>query len=101
MAALAPVIALLLGLGLGGLAVWLFCQARTRQMIAQGTATADSQIATLTERVQGREQQISDCKAVLSQRDNDVIRLEQDLSQKERELEQISNAYHQSRAEVS
>ena len=51
-----PVVMLLVGIGLGGAVIWFVLQSKIQQAGAAAKAEAEAERATLTERLQNREQ---------------------------------------------
>jgi DNA recombination protein RmuC len=70
---------LLLGVGMGGAAVWLVVRGKTRQAADQARASSEGERATLSERVQGKEQQIQILSAALAQANSELGQLQGQL----------------------
>ena len=80
------ILTLLAGLGLGALAVWLLLRARFARVISEARATVQAQVATLTERVSAREQEIAGLKSAVAEEENQkaqvAIQLQQESTAK-------------------
>src|SRR5881628_2041661 len=81
MNSLLPFIALAVGLGLGALVIWLLLRARMASAVSQAKAEFQAQVATLTERVSARDQQIGLLHAALKAEEDQKTQLAMQLQQ--------------------
>jgi DNA recombination protein RmuC len=72
---LLPWITLIAGLVVGGVGAWLWLRAKSAATLAQMRTEAQSQIATLIERVSGKEQQLSQLQAALAAEEDQKAQL--------------------------
>ena len=63
---LLPIVALVAGLCLGGLALWLLLRGRVAGAVAETRAQLEPQLATLAERVKAKEQQVAELQSFLA-----------------------------------
>ncbi|MDQ2783862.1 MAG: DNA recombination protein RmuC [Chloroflexota bacterium] len=80
MASLVAVVSLVLGLGMGGTAVWLAVRARLQQVRDRTYAEITTERATLVERLQNAEQQAGYFKSAFDAREHDLARLSHELT---------------------
>jgi len=74
-----PVIALVAGLLLGGVAVWLILKFRSAGTLAATRAELEPQLATLAERVSAREQQLAQLQSALQAEEDQKTQLAMQL----------------------
>jgi hypothetical protein len=75
-----PVIMLLIGLAVGGVAVWLILKSKIEHAYHRAKADAQSELAMLTERVQSREQALSKLGGEAEERNARNRELQQELT---------------------
>ena len=81
MNSLAPFIALAVGLGFGGLWIWLLLRAKMASAISAVKAEFQAQVAGLTERVAAKEQQIAMLQSALAAEEDQKTQLAMQLQQ--------------------
>ena len=79
-------LAVLTGIVLGGVAVWLLLKGRAARAVAETRAELQPQLATLAERVLARDQQISELQAALAAEENQKTQLAFQLQQESNAL---------------
>ena len=70
-----PLVALIAGVGLGGLAAWFWLRAKAAAAAAEARAELQPQVATLTERVSAKEQQITLLQSALTAEEDQKTQL--------------------------
>src|SRR5437879_517396 len=78
---LLPFIPLAIGLALGGIVVWLVLRARAAAAIAGLKAQFEAQVATLSERVSGKDQQLAVLQAGVTAEEDQKAQLAMQLQQ--------------------
>ena len=81
MSELLPIIALGAGLVIGALAVWFILRAKTAGAAAEVRAEFQSQVATLTERVNAKEQQIAQLQSAVAAEEDQKTQLAMQVQQ--------------------
>ena len=81
MNSLAPFIALAVGLGLGGLWIWLLLRTKMAGTISTVKGEFQAQVAGLTERVAAKEQQIAMLQSALAAEEDQKTQLAMQLQQ--------------------
>src|ERR1043165_8149906 len=74
----------LIGLGgllVGGITIWIVLRIKTSRALAEGKGLLQTQVATLTERVSARDQQLDMLQAVLQAEEDQKTQLSYDLQQ--------------------
>lgn len=99
MAYVLPVLMLLIGLAVGGAAVWLVLRARIDHAVERVKGEAESVRATLAERVQSREQALNEAKTALHDRDARLHQQQAANSDLERKLVQYHHTLQSERTQ--
>lgn len=87
-----PLIALLIGIGLGGAGIWFLLRSKIQQAVERTRADSESERATLAERLQNREQALVDAKSLLQQREDDIRKQQATVSDLQSKLAQYHTA---------
>ena len=74
------IVMLFIGLAIGGIAVWLVLKARVQQASDKAKSEGDVERAALTERVQGKEQQIQSLNAALEKATGQMATLQSNIT---------------------
>src|ERR1035438_8995743 len=88
MSGLLPIIALCAGLIVGALAVWLILRAKAAGAAAEVRAEFQAAVATLTERVNAKEQQIVRLQSALGAEEDQKTQLATQLQQESNRSEE-------------
>lgn len=75
------VLLFLLGLLAGGVIVWLLLSAQTRHAYQRARSEGQAELATLTERLGGRDAQVVEMRALIERREDEIIHLTEELKQ--------------------
>ena len=95
-----PVVMLLIGLGIGGVGIWLLFKAKVQQAVERTRAEGDSERATLTERLQSRDESIAETKAVLQQKETELRQHNSTITDLQTKLAQYHTALQAERQKV-
>jgi DNA recombination protein RmuC len=75
-----PTVMLLLGVGLGGVAIWLLMRASVATAFERGRREASAETAALSERLVGREESIEELRNRLSEKDASLADLQRQVA---------------------
>lgn len=95
-----PVITLLVGIGIGGAAIWVFLKAKIQQAAERTRAEGESERATLTERLQGRDQSLAEAKVVLQQKDTELQHRQTTITALQARVAQYQTALQEERKQA-
>ena len=90
---LIPAAAFLVGLLIGALVIWLLMRSRIRQAVSEAIAAAEAEKATLHERLEGREQGLTEAKALLQQKEILLEQVQHKAEDSGRKFAQCLQAY--------
>jgi len=102
---LIPFVCLLLGLVIGGVCLGLVMRARVQHAYDRAKGDSEAERATLTERVQSRDQALAEMKDLLQQRDSEIHQQRTTIKEQENKLGQyhqaLQNERHQSQEKLA
>lgn len=69
----------IVGILVGGFLIWLILRTKIQESRDRGKTEGESERATLTERLQGREEQLKELRGSLEKRDSEIDRLREEM----------------------
>ncbi|MBI2823261.1 MAG: DNA recombination protein RmuC [Planctomycetia bacterium] len=101
MAQLLPVLTLLVGLAVGGGAVWIALRARIAHAGERARAGSSAQLATLDERLQSREQTLDELRRALRDREDELGRAQETVATIKTKYAQLATLLDEERKQAA